>query len=347
MKSYTCLAAAGALFVLGASGVRGHDSVTAMAEAASDFLGALTPEQREKATYEITDAERINWHFIPKPFEGAKKRGGLPLSEMRPDQQHLAHALLSSGLSHRGYIQALQIMSLEQILWEMENDPKRKAEMYYVSVFGEPGSDGWGWRVEGHHLSVNFTIAEGKVVSGTPNFYATNPAEVRDGPRKGLRVLAYEEDIARALVQSLSGEQREKAIVEEKAPRDILTSAKPVVESLGDAGLPHAEFDKGQRETLDALIETYVRRLRPDLADADLAKIDKAGRDGIIFAWAGGIEKNEPHYYRVQGPTFLLEYANTQNGANHVHAVWRDFEGDFGRDILKEHYRNHHAGVVE
>jgi len=322
---------------------RAHDSVTAMTEAAADFLNALTAEQRVKATYEVSDPERMNWHFIPKPFEGEDKRGGLPLSEMRPDQRHLAYALLSAGLSHRGYVQALQIMSLEQILWEMENDPKRNAEMYYLTVFGEPGSEGWGWRVEGHHLSVNFTIADGQVVSGTPNFYATNPAEVPEGPRKGLRVLADEEDIARSLVQSLSAEQSDSAIVKDKAPRDILTSAQPVVESLGDAGLAWTKLDDAQRETLQQLIETYVRRLRPDLADADLAKIDKAGRKNIVFAWAGGMEKGQPHYYRVQGPTFLLEYANTQNNANHVHAVWRDFEGDFGRDLLQEHYLTHHA----
>ncbi len=320
-----------------------HDAATAMADAANDFLSSLSDEQKAQASYDVKDGERVNWHFIPKPFEGEGKRGGLTLKDMRQDQQHLAYALLSSGLSHKGFTKALQVMSLEQVLFEMENADKRNPAMYYVSIFGKPGSDGWGWRVEGHHISMNFTIADGKVVSGTPSFYASNPAKVPEGPRKGLRVLAEEEDVARKLVQSLSDEQKAKTIVEEKAPRDILTSAESVAKSLGDAGLPYGKLTDEQKKTLHELIDVYVHRLRPDLAAADLKKIEEKGHDKIVFAWAGGINKGDPHYYRVQGPSFVLEYANTQNGANHVHAVWRDFEGDFGRDILKEHYATGHG----
>jgi len=335
------LALAGLILGAFSTGVA-HDAASAMADAANDFLGSLSEEQRAQASYEVKDGERTNWHFIPKPFEGEGKRGGLTLKDMRQDQQHLAYALLSTGLSHRGFTTALQIMSLEQVLFEMENADKRNPAMYYVSIFGKPGSDGWGWRVEGHHISMNFTIADGKVVSGTPSFFASNPGEIPDGPRKGLRVLDQEEDVARKLVQSLSDEQRGKTIVEEKAPRDILTAAEPVVESLGDAGLAYGELNDDQKKTLHELIDVYVHRLRPELAESDLEEIKKQGHEKIIFAWAGGINKGEPHYYRVQGPTFLLEYANTQNGANHVHAVWRDFKGDFGRDILKEHYTAGH-----
>lgn len=341
MKKFSIITALCALAVTPA--LKAHESATEMAEAAQIWLSMLSEEQKALATYELTDEERENWHFVPKPFEGEEMRGGLTLKDMSVDQRHLAYGLLSSGLSHRGYLTAVQIMSLEQVLWELENnDPKRDTMMYYVSIFGEPGSKSWGWRFEGHHLSLNFTISDGKVVSGTPSFFASNPGEILEGPRKGQRVLAAEEDTARALVKALTEEQRAKAIFQEKAPRDILTSAEPTVTSLGDAGLGWSELDKEQRQQLRELINVYVHRLRPEVAKDDLAAIKEAGMENIVFAWAGGLEKGEQHYYRVQGPTFLLEYANTQNNASHVHAVWRDFEGDFGRDILKEHYQTHH-----
>lgn len=330
------------LTLASSASLRAHETAVAMADAANAWLATLTDEQKEQATYKLTDEERVNWHFIPKPFEGEGMRGGLTLKDMEPAQRHLAYALLSTGMSTHGLTTALEIMSLEQVLWELENDPKRNTLMYYVSIFGEPGSENWGWRVEGHHLSLNFTIAGGKVVSGTPNFFASNPGEVLEGPRKGLRVLAHEEDVARDLIKSFSDEQQTKAIVEDEAPRDILTSAETKVESLGDAGVTWKELDKEQKKGLRALINVYVHRLRPEVAKYDLKAIKEAGMENIVFAWAGGLEKGEPHYYRVQGPTFLLEYANTQNNANHVHAVWRDFEGDFGRDLLKEHYQAYH-----
>ncbi|MDF1860697.1 MAG: DUF3500 domain-containing protein [Verrucomicrobiales bacterium] len=330
------------LALMGGSVANGHEAATEMADAAKVWLQNLSGEQKAQATFDLTDEERENWHFIPKPFEGEGMRGGLTLKDMRPDQRHLAYALLSTGLSHRGYLTATQIMSLEHVLWELEQAPKRDTLMYYVSIFGEPGSKAWGWRFEGHHMSLNFTIADGKVTSATPNFFASNPGEILEGPRKGLRVLAAEEDVARSLVQSLSDEQKGKALVEEKAPRDILTSAEPTVQSLGEAGISHADLDGKQRKLLRQLIHVYIKRTRPEVARDELAAMEAAGMDKVVFAWAGGINKGDPHYYRVQGPDFLLEYANTQNNANHVHAVWRDFDGDFGRDVLKEHYQAHH-----
>lgn len=313
-----------------------------MATAAKEFLSVLSDEQRAKASYELVADERENWHFIPKPFEGEKKRGGVPLKEMRPDQQHLAHALLSTGMSHRGYATAMQIMSLEQVLWELENhSPKRQPDMYYVSIFGKPGSKAWGWRVEGHHLSINFSIADGKLISGTPNFFASNPAEVREGPRKGLRVLAAEEDAGRRLVASMNDEQKKAVMIADKAPRDVLTAAERKVSSLGDEGIKFAALNDSQKQMLHELINVYVKRVRPEIAATTMNAIKTAGMEELIFAWAGGTAKGDAHYYRVQGPTFVLEYANTQNDANHVHAVWRDFKGDFGRDILAEHYAKH------
>ncbi len=323
--------------------LRAHESAEEMAATAGAFLASLDQEQKTRAVYPLTGAERENWVFVPKPFEGEGMRRGLTIKEMRPDQRHLAYALLSTGLSHRGYITALQIMSLEQILWELENNsPRRDTQMYYLTLFGDPAAENWGWRFEGHHLSLNFTIAGGKVVAGTPNFFASNPGEVLSGPRAGLRVLPGEEDVARALVKSLSDEQRKKAVLDSKSPNDILTSNKNDIVPFEKGGISFADLTEAQAKTLHELIGVYVHRIRPDVAAEELAAIEKAGLDKITFTWMGGLEKGEGHYYRVQGPTFLLEYANTQNQANHVHAVWRDFDGDFGRDVLREHYQAHH-----
>ena len=325
------------------SSLHAHDSAEDMATAAKGFLANLTDEQKAKTTYALTDAERENWVFVPQPFEGEGMRKGITIKEMRPDQRHLAYALLSTGLSHRGYMTALNIMSLEQVLWEMENNsPKRDTLMYYVTIFGEPGSKAWGWRVEGHHLSLNFTVADGKVVSGTPIFFASNPGEVRVGPRTGLRVLAKEEDVARTLVKSLNDEQKTKAVIGTDAPKEILTSNEKKISALEGGGILFSDLNEEQAKTLRELIGVYVHRLRSEVAADEEAAIEAAGMDKIVFAWIGGLEKGQPHYYRVQGPTFLLEYANTQNDANHVHSVWRDFDGDFGRDVLREHYQVYH-----
>ncbi|MBP6783168.1 MAG: DUF3500 domain-containing protein [Verrucomicrobiales bacterium] len=323
--------------------LRAHESAGEMAAAAKGFLDNLTDEQKAKAVYKLTDAEREHWIYVPQPFEGEGMRKGLTIKDMRPDQRHLAYALLSTGLSYHGYRTALQIMSLEQVLWELENNaPKRDTQMYYITIFGDPGSKAWGWRFEGHHLSMNFTVADGKVISATPSFFASNPGEVRQGPRAGLRVLAAEEDVARSLVKSLSDEQKKEALIGAAAPDDILTVNTTKISPLEGGGIPFGELDEAQAKNLRQLIDVYVHRIRPEVAADELAAIEKAGMDKIVFAWMGGIEKGQGHYYRVQGPTFLLEYANTQNDANHVHAVWRDFDGDFGRDLLREHYQAEH-----
>ncbi len=315
-----------------------------MAHAANHLWAALTPEQKAKAGFDFKDEQRLDWHFIPRP------RKGLPWKEMTAPQQALAHGLLASGLSTRGYIKAETIMSLEGILQEMEkgSGPVRDSELYYFSIFGTPGADDgkapWGWRVEGHHLSLNFTIAGDKGAVGGPTFMGTNPAEVRQGPRKGLRVLGEEEDLARKLVKSLNEDQKKKAVVASEAPKDILSFVVRKAKPLEPAGILAAELSAEQKELLTQLITAYAERLRPELAAQDLAKIFKAGADKVGFAWAGGFEQGEPHYYRVQGPTFLVEYDNTQNNANHVHSVWRDFDGDFGDDLLRKHYEEspHH-----
>jgi len=310
-----------------------------MARAANNLLATYTPEQKQAGVFELTDAERVNWHFIPKT------RKGLPFKEMTTAQRPLAHALLSSGLSQRGYGAAVTIMSLEQILLELEQGkgPKRDPEMYFVSIFGKPGSEQpWGWRVEGHHLSLNFTIAEGKAVTGTPSFLGSNPGEVKDGPRKGLRVLDQEEDLGRGLVQSLNDEQKKTAILTGDAPAEIITGNSRKAKLLTPEGIGSDQMTAAQKHMLLGVISAYANRLRGDVAEQDMQKIQAAGFEKVHFAWAGGIEPGNKHYYRVQGPTFLIEYDNTQGNGNHIHSVWRDMTNDFGDDILKKHYEEHH-----
>lgn len=308
-----------------------------MAGAARALLAALDEPQRARATFEMKDAERENWHIIPR------ERKGLTWKDMNPAQRHLATALLASGLSQRGFVKATTIMSLEQILLELEQGkgPRRDPENYFWSIFGQPSDEGtWGWRVEGHHVSLNFTIVDGRHISSTPSMFGTNPAEVREGPRKGLRVMGAEEDLGRELFRSLDDGQKKVALIMAEAPPETLTIAIRKGLPLTPTGIEAAHMNPEQVKLLRRVIEEYVRRARPEVADADLAEIDKAGFGRVTFGWAGSDAPRKGHYYRIQGPTFLLEYDNTQNNANHVHAVWREFKGDFGFDVLAEHYRS-------
>jgi len=320
--------------------VRAHGPAEEMAEAAAHFLAALTPEQNGKATFELKDDERLNWHFIPKA------RKGVSLKEMTPAQRHLAHALLNSALSQRGYMKASTIMSLEQILADIEKGrgPVRDPELYFVSIFGKPGANAtWAWRWEGHHLALNFSIIEGERISMTPSFMGSNPGEVRTGQQSGLRALAREEDLARKLVRSLNDRQRQVAIYTNTAPADIITAADRKARLLTPAGLAMSQMNRDQKATLMDLLKEYVYRHRGEVADQDLKRIQQAGPQKITFAWAGPTEPGQGHYYRIQGPTFLMEYDNTQNNANHIHAVWRDLENDFGGDLLHRHYEADHS----
>jgi hypothetical protein len=339
MKSFfpRVLAASIGVFLL-TSAYHRLDSPSAMAEAAHHLLASLTPEQRAKATFTFEDDERQNWHFIPI------ERKGLPLREMTPAQKHLASALLSAGLSQQGYIKAETVMSLEDVLRLLEKGtgPERDPEKYYFSIFGEPSATGtWGYRVEGHHLSQNYAVVNGRV-AGSPSFFGANPAEVREGPRKGLRALAAEEDLGREVIQSLDPEQRKIAVVSAEAYKDILTMSDRQAALKGQpSGLPASKMNPKQFALLMALLEDYARNMPEQIAQSREEQIKKAGKD-IYFAWAGGVEKGEPHYYRIQTPAILIEYDDTQNNANHIHSVWRDFNGDFGEDLLKIHYQASH-----
>jgi hypothetical protein len=344
------------------STIAAERSSSTMAGAASKFLSALTPEQRQQATFAFDTEERMHWHFIPTEMFPRK---GLTIKEMTEPQRKLAHDMLKAGLSQRGYLTASSIMDLETVLGALEAAQRaaappaaaaqpaagappprttplvRDTERYFFSVFGTPSAkDTWGWRVEGHHVSLQFTVVNGTLVAASPSFFGSNPAEVREGPKKGLRILGAEEDAARALLQSLDASQRTKAIFDAKAPGDMLTMANVNITPLSPTGLAFESMTAPQRDLLMKLVDVYTGKMAPDIAADRLARLKKAGIEKIGFAWAGETERGKKHYYRVQGPTFLVEYDNTQNDGNHIHSVWRDFDGDFGRDLLREHLKS-------
>ncbi|MFN7919748.1 MAG: DUF3500 domain-containing protein [Bryobacteraceae bacterium] len=314
-------------------------SSEAMAQAAGNFLAILPADAQAKATYAFDDKERLNWHFIPR------ERKGLPLREMDAGQRALAMGLLSTGLSPAGFKKVGNVLSLEPVLRDQEKDTKgrRDAAGYFFTVFGKPSSaDNWGWRFEGHHVALNYNVIKGRAVATSPSFFGANPAEIKDGPRKGFRALAAEEDRARELLKSLDAKQKPLALLSAEAPKDIQTMANVKVAGIDPKGIGASKLSKKQQELLMGLIEEYAANMPEDLAAARMDGVRKAGVDKIHFAWLGGEEHGQPHYYRVQGPSFLIEYDNTQNNANHVHSVWRDFNGDFGADLLTAHYQQFH-----
>ena len=319
--------------------VSAQRATATMATAATAFLTSLTPEQRAQATFPLDSAERLRWNFIPTE---AFPRKGLLLKDMTEAQRTAAHALLRSGLSARGYETYSAIIQLENVLREIEKGGKfqRDPGIYFFSVFGTPEPKGtWGWRVEGHHISVHFTVANGTTIASTPTFAGTNPAEVRDGAEKGKRVLGLQEDSGRALVMALDATQRTSAIIAAKALPEIVTNNTLDINPLAPEGLKASALTPAQRDLLMRVIDAYAGLMAPEIASDRLAKIKAAGLENIAFAWAGSVERGQQHYYRVQGPTFLIEYDNAQNDGNHVHSVWRDFKGDFGRDLLREHLK--------
>jgi len=307
-----------------------------MEKKAAAFLDSLTPELKKKAIYPMDSPERVNWHYIPK------ERNGVELKELDDAQKKAAMDLLHSGLSEKGTMKAEAIMALEAVLAGIEKNPiLRDAGHYHVTVFGTPGdAKGWAWRFEGHHISINMTFGEGKFAV-TPTFLGSNPAEVRvEGPHKGDRALAPEEDKGRLLGVALS-EAGKPVLFSDKAPNEIITANNRAVKQLEAVGVPASDMTEAQQQILKQLIGEYVDRYRQDLAETEWKRIRDAGLDKIRFGWAGSLKPNEAFYYRIQGPTFLIEAANSQNNANHMHTVWRDFDGDFGRDFLGEHYKDH------
>lgn len=312
-------------------------SLAKMREAALAFIATLDDAGRGRVLHPFDAETREDFRYTPRD------RDGMPLKEMTAAQVEASKSLLSSALSDKGALKVRQILILEGVLADLEKRPEyRDPAKYHFMIFGDPAKAGpWGWKYEGHHVSLNYTVGKDGGFSVTPSFLGANPAEVRAGEHKGLRVLADEEDLARALVVALLESGTNKVVFSRDAPAEILTGEDRKARALDPVGMEASEMTTAQKDALIGLVAAYANRHRKDLADVEMKKIREAGVQKIRFGWAGGIKPGEAWYYRIQGPGFLIEAANTQNQANHIHTTWRSTDGDFGRDILAEHYRQH------
>jgi hypothetical protein len=312
-----------------------------MAKAASVFLQTLSEKQKTKIQFAFNEEERYNWHYIPR------SRKGLTLNEMSDQQIKSAFTLLRTALSDTGFSKANSIIQLEKVLREVEsrssNDTYRDPGNYSFSIFGNPATDAiWGWRLEGHHLSFNFSSENDRLVSGTPSFFGSNPAVVLSGSEKGKYILRNEAELGFALLHSLRKEQSEKAIISNEAPGEILTAASRLAMINDPKGILYSELESPQQKIFLQLLSIYIHRYTRLFAEGMMKEIETAGLNNLRFAWAGDQQPGigHPHYYRIQGPTIIIEYDNTQNNANHIHTVIRDLKNDFGGDELLKHYKN-------
>ena len=313
--------------------------------AARAFLGIVRDSVRTSASFPFDSPDRLDWAFVPQ------ERTGLPLGRMAPAERQAADRLLRTALSGEGYRKAMAIVQNEATLGELErqagvrNYQRRNPELYYTWIFGSPEPDSvWGWRFEGHHLSINVTKAGARPQIVAPVFMGANPARVPSGPEEGRRLLAAEEDLARELLAMLDPAQRERTQIAATTFGDIVSRNDPQVRPLAEEGLPVADMTPPQRAKLRQLLEVYAGRMAEAAARAQMQRVDSAGFERLRFGWAGSDRPGEAHYYRIHGPTVLVEYDNTQNGANHIHSVWRDLQNDFGGDLLREHYREREHG---
>lgn len=327
-----------------------HDVPAEMARAADRFLLSLDDRQRQQVSIDFDSEKRTFWHYLPSSMlESRGGRRGLAMKEMSAEQRLLAHGLLNTALSHEGYLQSMTVMMLEAVLRDLEGGgPMRDPRMYHLAIHGKPSTkETWGWSFEGHHLSVNLTLVDGQRFCVTPSFFGSNPAVVRSGPFEGLETLAAEQQLARELARSLTPQQRRLAVIAVDAPRDIITGAKANVaesEFQPAEGIPFEKLNGKQQQTLLNLVGQFAAKYRGPIIEQIAERTPIINGGGMRFAWAGGFEPGEGHYYRIQTPHFLFEYDNTQNDANHIHAVWRQFDGDFGADLLRRHYETapHH-----
>ena len=350
IRRHALLLAAIATGCLGTAGVAALRLVTAgesLTAAASTWLAGLDEVQKTRATADFAAATRTDWHFVPKPI-----RKGLPLTDMTKPQRDQAHAVLKAALSEAGYGKAVAIMELDELLRRLEGTAAKNTRdslRYYVTIFGTPGPTGsWGLSFEGHHLSLNFTVRDGALVDSTPQFMGANPAEVKTTfaglPAAGSRVLAAEESLAFDLVTSLDGEQRKRAVLAAEAPAEIRAAGAAQPPAEPPAGIPFLKLSADQQSLVRRLVETYCGSMPAEVAGERLALIEKGspaaaglvhhGWDEIHFAWAGALEPGKGHSYRLEGPSFVVEFVNVQpdaegNPANHIHCVWRDKTGDF------------------
>ncbi|HCN82889.1 MAG TPA: hypothetical protein DIT07_04615 [Sphingobacteriaceae bacterium] len=326
-----------AVVIAVASPAHGQD----LAKQANAFLNSLTGELKSKAQFAFGDAERFNWNFVPL------ERKGPTFRDFNEKQKAAALALLRASLSDQGFQKATNIMAMDDILKAIENRPDadhyRDPLNYHFCIFGEPSSvKEWGWRFEGHHISMNFSSTKGAIISGTPFFFGSNPGIVSSGEKKGYQILKEEMDLGYSLVKSLDEKQLKVALISEKAPSEIITGNKRKASLLEPHGVHFSELTADQRRTFLQLLDVYINNYPSKFSAKFLDKIKKAGIDNLHFAWAGSTERGSGHYYRIQGPVLLIEYDDTQNNANHIHTVVRDLTSDFGEDVLAEHYQQEH-----
>ncbi len=311
-------------------------------EAAKNFLNVLSEKQQSQTSYSFDDKERYNWDYVP-----LEHREGITLNEMDDRQKEAALALLRASVSEQAYKKLTGIFELENVLKVLENHPPennyRDPGKYFFTVFGKPAEgEPWGWRLEGHHVSWNFSAMSNQLVSSTPAFIGANPAKVPSGPKAGWRVLNLEEDLARDLVKSLDDQHLEQAVIEEVAYPEILTGKERKAIATEQAGLPYNAMSSQQQQKMKQLLDVYLNNFEQNVAEDLKSRIEQAGWEKIYFAWAGGTEQGDKHYYRIQSPVFIVEYDNTQNDGNHIHTVFRDLANDFGEDVLKKHYEEAH-----
>lgn len=312
-----------------------------LAETAKAFMALLGSEQLEKTTFPVDTDERTDWTFVPRA------RKGIPFKELNAKQREAALNLLRASLSQQGYTKATEIMSHEIILRELEgrgpNDTYRDPENYYVSIFGSPSSkEPWGWRLEGHHVALNFFSIGGKLVSSTPSGFGSNPATVPRGPQTGKQILKLESDLGFQLVNSLTPAQLKVAKFSDTAPYEMFTLGEREAAPLEPKGLSYRDMTSAQQKMLLSLLDVYVKNYAFGFSNRLMKKIQDAGIENFSFAWAGSLQPGTGHYYRIQGPMLLIEFDNTQNNANHIHTAVRDLTDDFAYDILKEHYAREH-----
>ncbi len=320
-------------------------------DATNAFLNLLTDAQRASAQIDFKDHKRIEWHFIPM-----ETRKGLALREMNDPQMIAAVQILKHVLSESGYRRSLDIMGYESILLELEGPTQAKRRDYkkfYFAIYGNPSPDGsWGLSVEGHHLSLNFTLRGDSIVDSTPQFFGVNPADLKrdfeipdvSKPgtmvtfQKGTRLLKREEDAGFELLHSLDESQRDKAIYSKECPDDIQWPGEPQPKTAEPVGIRASQLKEHQLVKLQSVIDAFLANMSADVVHMRRQEIANAGRDRIHFGWAGGMQPGEPHFFRLLGPTFIAELCNFQtdperNVANHIHSIWRDMTGDFDLPI--------------
>ncbi|MBS1608511.1 MAG: DUF3500 domain-containing protein [Bacteroidetes bacterium] len=328
-------------------------------QAAQTFIDSLTPLQKKRALLDFTDTSRVKWNNLPV---GLRARAGINIGNLSDNQRKLVHRMLSASLSSQGYLKATSIMHLDNLLnmyvdtlhqrkemdddmYQFMRDLKWSHQNYYIAFFGNPQTDAnWGYKIEGHHLSLNFTF-NNQQLSVTPMFVGTDPAEYPILEYAGWRVLSKEEDYGLKLIKTMTAAQQKKATMSNEVPGDIITAAESGKRLIDNWGIKGTELTKPQQEILKYIIREFVFNLEYEKAVKEYDKILKAGIQNVYFGWIGTYEEKEPHYYVVNGPTFLIEFDNNggpRRAANHIHAIWREKGNEYGEDVLKKHYQAEH-----